>query len=176
MAATFPSGISWIEQYTTLTGKSAAFFVIGAALGEMAIPAVIGILQGHYPDLPVVLYICLGSAIFTAVLFPVMYKLATLPLQRQRKGRKSEDQKALLSSSELHDCEEENEEDDAEKWNEMDFEVVEMSDPVQESAREPCRDAAEPRGPSRVLPHGLTGEPFSASSRDSLVDLQNKGE
>nr|XP_021494428.1 sodium-dependent glucose transporter 1C-like isoform X1 [Meriones unguiculatus] len=96
MAATFPSGISWVEQYTTLTGKSTAFFVIGAALGEMAIPAVIGILQGHYPDLPVVLYVCLGSAIFTAVLFPVMYKLATLPLKRQRKGRrKSEDQKAF---------------------------------------------------------------------------------
>lgn len=154
MAATFPSGISWIEQYTTLTGKSAAFFVIGAALGEMAIPAVIGILQGHYPDLPVVLYTGLGSAIFTAVLFPVMYKLATLPLQRQRKGRKSEDQKALLSSSELHDCEEENEEDDAEKWNEMDFEVVEMSDPVQECAREPPRDVAEPRGPQLCPPAG----------------------
>lgn len=96
MATTFPSGISWIEQYTTLTGKSASFFVIGAALGEMAIPAVIGILQGHYPDLPVVLYTCLCSAIFTAVLFPVMYKLATVPLERQRKGRrKSEEQKAL---------------------------------------------------------------------------------
>lgn len=94
MAATFPSGISWIEQYTTLTGKSAAFFVIGSALGDMAIPAVIGILQGHYPDLPVVLYTCLGSAIFTAILFPVMYKLATLPLKR-------EDQKALPTSSRL---------------------------------------------------------------------------
>uniref|UniRef100_A0A8C8U4R1 Sodium-dependent glucose transporter 1-like n=1 Tax=Peromyscus maniculatus bairdii TaxID=230844 RepID=A0A8C8U4R1_PERMB len=80
MAVTFPSGVSWIEQYTTLTGKSTAFFVFGAALGEMAIPAVIGILEGHYPDLPIVLYICFASAIFTAVLFPVMYKLATLPL------------------------------------------------------------------------------------------------
>ncbi|XP_020024289.1 sodium-dependent glucose transporter 1 isoform X1 [Castor canadensis] len=129
MATTFPSGISWIEQYTTINGKSAAFFVIGAALGEMAIPAIIGILQGQYPDLPVVLYTCLGSAIFTAVLFPVMYKLATLPLDRQRKrSRKSEDQKALLSSSELHDYEEDSGEEDAEKWNEMDFEVVEMND------------------------------------------------
>ncbi|KAL6043775.1 hypothetical protein STEG23_018542 [Scotinomys teguina] len=86
MAVTFPSGISWIEQYTTLTGKSTAFFVFGAALGEMAIPAVIGILQGHYPELPVVLYICFASAISTAVLFPVMYKLATLPLDRHLKG------------------------------------------------------------------------------------------
>lgn len=171
MAATFPSGISWIEQYTTLTGKSAAFFVIGAALGEMAIPAVIGILQGQYPDLPVVLYTCLGSAIFTAVLFPVMYKLATLPLECQHKGtRKREDQKALLSSSELHDCEEENEEDDAEKWNEMDFEVVEMSDPVQESARETCRE----EGSGQVLLDGLIAEPFSANSSNSLGNHQDK--
>uniref|UniRef100_A0A8C5KX67 Sodium-dependent glucose transporter 1C-like n=1 Tax=Jaculus jaculus TaxID=51337 RepID=A0A8C5KX67_JACJA len=80
MASTFPSGVSWIEQYTTINGKSAAFFVIGGALGEMAIPAVIGSLQGQYPDLPVVLYTCLVSAVFTAILFPVMYKLATLPL------------------------------------------------------------------------------------------------
>uniref|UniRef100_A0A8C8TY21 Major facilitator superfamily domain containing 4B1 n=1 Tax=Peromyscus maniculatus bairdii TaxID=230844 RepID=A0A8C8TY21_PERMB len=94
MAVTFPSGVSWIEQYTSLSGKSTAFFVIGAALGDMAIPAVIGILQGHYPELPIVLYTCLGSAIFTAVLFPVMYKLATLPL-------KGEDQKALSISSRL---------------------------------------------------------------------------
>ncbi|XP_057619023.1 sodium-dependent glucose transporter 1A-like isoform X1 [Chionomys nivalis] len=102
MATTFPSGVSWIEQYTTLTGKSAAFFVIGASLGDMAIPAVIGILQGNYPDLPVVLYVCFASAIFTGVIFPVMYKLATLPLERQRKGkRKGEDQKALSTSSRL---------------------------------------------------------------------------
>ncbi|KAM7340595.1 hypothetical protein ACRRTK_001210 [Alexandromys fortis] len=102
MATTFPSGISWIEQYTSLTGKSAAFFVIGASLGDMAIPAVIGILQGNYPDLPVVLYVCFASAIFTGVIFPVMYKLATLPLERQRKGkRKGEDQKALSTSSRL---------------------------------------------------------------------------
>ncbi|XP_003466522.2 sodium-dependent glucose transporter 1B isoform X1 [Cavia porcellus] len=123
MAATFPSGISWIEQYTSISGKSAALFVIGAALGEMAIPAVIGILQGEFPGLPVVLYTCLGSAVFTAALFPVMYKLATLPLDRQQRAhRRSEDQKALLK-----DFEDDNEGGDAEKWNEMDFEVVDMN-------------------------------------------------
>nr|XP_021512876.1 sodium-dependent glucose transporter 1C-like isoform X1 [Meriones unguiculatus]XP_021512878.1 sodium-dependent glucose transporter 1C-like isoform X1 [Meriones unguiculatus] len=177
MAATFPSGVSWIEQYTSISGKSAAFFVIGAALGEMAIPAVIGILQGHYPDLPVVLYTGLGSAIFTAVLFPVMYKLATLPLERQRKGRrKSEDQKALLSSAELNDCEEENEEEDAEKWNEMDFEVVEMSDPVQESVRETPRGVA---GPTTEVSHhflsdALGFESSSAGRSKSPVNHQDK--
>ncbi|KFO37846.1 Sodium-dependent glucose transporter 1A, partial [Fukomys damarensis] len=101
MATTFPSGISWLEQYTSISGKSAAFFVIGACLGDMAIPAVIGILQGQYPDLPVVLYTCLGSAIFTAVLFPVMYKLATCPLDLQRKENRSENQKTLPPSSRL---------------------------------------------------------------------------
>ncbi|XP_040094420.1 LOW QUALITY PROTEIN: sodium-dependent glucose transporter 1 [Oryx dammah] len=141
MATTFPSGVSWIEQYTTIHGKAAAFFVVGAALGEMAIPAVIGILQGKYPDLPVVLYTSLGSSIATAVLFPVLYKLATLPLDRQRKEhRKSEDQKALLSTSGLNDYEEENEEDDAEKWNEMDFEVIEMNDTMRNSVIETSRN------------------------------------
>ncbi|XP_004874054.1 sodium-dependent glucose transporter 1C-like isoform X1 [Heterocephalus glaber] len=101
MATTFPSGISWLEQYTSITGKSAAFLVIGACLGDMAIPAVIGILQGEYPDLPVVMYTCLGSAIFTATLFPVMYKLATLPLDLQGKENRSENQKVLPSSSRL---------------------------------------------------------------------------
>lgn len=139
MATTFPSGISWIEQYTTIHGKAAAFFVVGAALGEMAIPAVIGILQGKYPDLPIVLYTCLGAAVATAVLFPMLYKLATLPLDRQKGHRKSEDQKALLSSSGLNDCEEENEEDDAEKWNEMDFEVIEMNDTMRNSVIETSR-------------------------------------
>ncbi|GAB1295042.1 Major facilitator superfamily domain-containing 4B5 [Apodemus speciosus] len=102
MAATFPSGISWIEQYTTLTGKSAAFILIGAALGLMATPALSGILQGHYPDLPVILYTCLGSAVLTTALFPLMYKVATLPLdQKQEKSINSEGQKILLSSSRL---------------------------------------------------------------------------
>ncbi|XP_047413429.1 sodium-dependent glucose transporter 1C-like [Sciurus carolinensis] len=89
MATTFPSGISWIEQYTTVSGKSAAFLVIGGALGEMAIPAIIGIVQGQYPDLPIVLYTCLGSAISTAVIFPVLYKLATLPPNRQQKANRN---------------------------------------------------------------------------------------
>ncbi|OBS67853.1 hypothetical protein A6R68_03606, partial [Neotoma lepida] len=173
MAATFPSGISWIEQYTTLTGKSTAFFVIGAALGEMAIPAIIGILQGHYPKLPVVLYTGLGSAIFTAILFPVMYKLATFPLGHQPKGRKSEDQRALLSSSELNDCEEENEEEDAEKWNEMDFEVVEMSDPMQESLRDTSSDILMEPTPE-VSDQFLSNAYFSVNSSNSLGNHQDK--
>ncbi|XP_004372560.3 LOW QUALITY PROTEIN: sodium-dependent glucose transporter 1 [Trichechus manatus latirostris] len=157
MATTFPSGVSWIEQYTTIRGKAAALFVTGAALGEMAIPAVIGIIQGKYPDLPVVLYVSLGSAVATAILFPVLYKLATSPLKRQQKeSRKSEDQKALLSSSGLNDCEEENDEDDAEKWNEMDFKVIEMNDTMRNSVIETSRN--------------ILMEPTSEVSNQSLSD------
>ncbi|XP_012371521.1 sodium-dependent glucose transporter 1B-like [Octodon degus] len=102
MAATFPSGVSWLEQYTSISGISAAFILIGAALGVMAIPAGAGILQGQYPDLPVVLYTCLGSTIFIIVLFAVMYKLATISVYHQpNKNIKSEKQKALSSSSRL---------------------------------------------------------------------------
>ncbi|CAH6778243.1 Naglt1 [Phodopus roborovskii] len=104
MATTFPSGIAWIEQYTSISGKSAAFILVGAALGSMATPALSGILQGHYPDLPIILYTCLGSAVFTTVLFPVMYKLATLPLHcRRKKGINSEGQKFLPSRSGLQE-------------------------------------------------------------------------
>ncbi|XP_013366296.1 PREDICTED: sodium-dependent glucose transporter 1B-like isoform X1 [Chinchilla lanigera] len=85
MAAIFPSGVSWIEQYTSISGISAAFLLIGAALGVMALPAGAGTLQGQYPDLPVVLYTCLGSTIFITVLFAVMYKLATFSVYHQRR-------------------------------------------------------------------------------------------
>jgi FHS family Na+ dependent glucose MFS transporter 1 len=87
LATMFPSGISWIEQYTTINGKSAAFLMIGAAFGVMATPAIAGVLQGQYPDLPAVLYICLGSVVLTTILFLMMYKLATLPLGRQQKRK-----------------------------------------------------------------------------------------
>ncbi|XP_019063990.1 sodium-dependent glucose transporter 1C isoform X1 [Fukomys damarensis] len=102
MASTFPSGISWLEQYTSINGISAAFILIGASLGLMAIPVGAGNLQGQYPDLPIVLYTCLGSTILTAALFPVMYKLATFSVCRQQKENiKSENWKALPSSSGL---------------------------------------------------------------------------
>lgn len=173
MATTFPSGVSWIEQYTTIHGKAAAFFVVGAALGEMAIPAVIGILQGKYPHLPVVLYTSLGAAIATAILFPVMYKLATSPLDRQRKeNRKSEDQKALLASSGLNDYEEENEDDDAEKWNEMDFEVIEMNDTMRDSVIQTSRNILmEPttEDSNQSLPNVLVFESSLANTGISPV-------
>ncbi|KAF7253402.1 Sodium-dependent glucose transporter 1 [Varanus komodoensis] len=131
MATIFPSGISWVEQYITIQGKSAALFVMGAALGEMCIPAVVGLLQGYFPTHPVLLYAALGAAVMTAVLFPVMYKLATLPCDAKLKHvGDSELQEALLSSSHLED------EEDGREWNEVDFEVIEMNDTLHNSVIE----------------------------------------
>ncbi|XP_034621750.1 sodium-dependent glucose transporter 1 isoform X3 [Trachemys scripta elegans] len=135
MATIFPSGISWIEQYTTIQGKSASLFVVGAALGEMCFPAVVGFLEGKLHNVPVMMYAALGTSVMTAVLFPVMYKLATSPSESKLKdGGGSEDQKALLSNFELNEDEED--EEDAGEWNEADFEVIEMNDTVRNSVVE----------------------------------------
>ncbi|XP_066555024.1 sodium-dependent glucose transporter 1 [Amia ocellicauda] len=135
MATTFPSGISWVEQYTTVTGRSTAVFVVGAALGEMVFPAVVGLLLGKTQDQPFLMYTALGTSTMTAILFPVMYKLATSHSSEGRKlreggrtGEDGEDRKALLDSGANEEEEEEEEEDEAEQWNDADFEVIEMDD------------------------------------------------
>ncbi|XP_028653427.2 sodium-dependent glucose transporter 1 [Erpetoichthys calabaricus] len=134
MATTFPSGISWVEQYTTVTGRSAAVFVVGAALGEMVIPAVVGYLMGILQDYPLLMYTALGTSAMTAIIFPVMYKLASASGADGRKSRDgnnlredSEDRKALLSSDSAFNGDYE-EEDEAEQWNDADFEVIEMNE------------------------------------------------
>ncbi|KAG2467934.1 sodium-dependent glucose transporter 1 [Polypterus senegalus] len=134
MATTFPSGISWVEQYTTVTGRSAAVFVVGAALGEMVIPAVVGYLMGILQDYPLLMYTALGTSAMTAIIFPVMYKLASTSGADGRKSRDgnnlredSEDRKALLSSDSAFNGDYE-EEDEAEQWNDADFEVIEMNE------------------------------------------------
>lgn len=145
MATTFPSGISWLEQYTKITGCSAAVFVVGAALGEMVIPSVVGFLLGKTQDNPVLMYTALGTSTISAILFPVMYKLASSHSSDGRKlserscsGEDSEDRKALLSSDSCLNGEEE-EEDEAEQWNDADFEVIEMNDScLMNSPNETC--------------------------------------
>ncbi|XP_060609162.2 sodium-dependent glucose transporter 1 [Anolis sagrei] len=132
LAALFPSGISWLEQYTTIQGKSATLFVMGAAMGQMCIPAAVGFLQGHYPAVPVLMYTALVSAIMTDVLFPVLYKLATSPSDPNRKGAGDRNlSEALLFNSHL-----EEEDEEVKEWNEVDFEVIEMNDMWQNSVIE----------------------------------------
>ncbi|XP_036438418.1 sodium-dependent glucose transporter 1 isoform X2 [Colossoma macropomum] len=142
MATTFPSGISWVEQYTEVTAKSAAAFVVGAALGEMVLPASLGFLLGHVRDQPLLMYLTLVTATITSILFPVMYKLASpgggaavRKLRARGRGDADEsDRQALLHSVANDDEEAEPEEDggggesEADQWNDADFEVIEMDD------------------------------------------------
>ena len=44
LASIFPTGITWAERYMHITGKATAVFVVGSALGEMAMPALTGFL------------------------------------------------------------------------------------------------------------------------------------
>ncbi|NXW62771.1 MFS4B protein, partial [Eurystomus gularis] len=153
MATIFPSGISWIEQYTVVQGKSASLFVIGAALGEMCIPAVVGYLQGRFHHVPVVMYTALVTSAMTVLLFPLMYKLANCPGESDLKEvSESEDRKALLSNSRLNEDEED--EEDAGEWNEADFEVIEMNDTLRNSVIETSRKiAGDSPGKVSLQPH-----------------------
>ncbi|CAK6968182.1 sodium-dependent glucose transporter 1 [Scomber scombrus] len=136
MATIFPSGISWLEQYTTVTGHTAAVFVVGAALGEMVLPAFLGFLMGKVQHHPLLMYLALITSTFTSILFPVMYKLASAPSGQSRKPRArgrptaddSEYRQALLDSGANDEEEDEEEENEADQWNDADFEVIEMDD------------------------------------------------
>lgn len=137
MATTFPSGISWVEQYTTVTGHTASVFVVGAALGEMVLPALVGFLLGAFPDHPLLMYLSLITATFTSIIFPVMFKLASAPSGQSRKPRirgrpdtdDSEFRQALLDSGANEEEDEDGEQDnEADQWNDADFEVIEMDD------------------------------------------------
>ncbi|XP_068264022.1 sodium-dependent glucose transporter 1 [Nyctibius grandis] len=142
MATIFPSGISWIEQYTVVQGKSASLFVIGAALGEMCIPAAVGYFQGRFHHVPVVMYTAWVTSAMTVLLFPLMYKLASSPGESDLKEMsESEDRKALLSNSGLNEDEED--EEDGGEWNEADFEVIEMNDTLRNSVIETSRKIPE---------------------------------
>ncbi|XP_024275673.1 sodium-dependent glucose transporter 1 isoform X1 [Oncorhynchus tshawytscha] len=136
MSTTFPSGISWVEQYTTVTGSSAAVFVVGAALGEMVLPALMGFLLGRIHGHPLLMYLTLATATMTSILFPFMFWLASSPSGPSRtpriRGRKepddSEYRQGLLDSGANDEEEEQQEDDEADQWNDADFEVIEMDD------------------------------------------------
>ncbi|KAJ8270776.1 hypothetical protein GJAV_G00119160 [Gymnothorax javanicus] len=188
MASTFPSGISWVEQYTTVTGRSAAVFVVGAALGEMVLPALVGFLLGRMQEHPVLMYLCLGTATVTSILFPVMYKLATSPnadpgkklrVRGKPDSDDSEYRQALLDSRGNEDEEEEESEgergangDEADQWNDADFEVIEMEDAGLLNSPSKVFLPASVTGASGDMPVGINSEPSDRSPRsDDTITL-----
>ncbi|XP_078503136.1 sodium-dependent glucose transporter 1-like [Lissotriton helveticus] len=135
LAASLPSGISWARQYTTISGKSASLFVIGSALGEMGIPVIVGFLQGKFEEFPVLMYTMLGCSVISTFLFPAMYKIATTTLERTAKHLgDGEERKALLSGPGHYEDDE-----DAQDWNEVDFDVMKMNDTRRNSVIETSR-------------------------------------
>ncbi|XP_051952015.1 sodium-dependent glucose transporter 1-like [Xyrauchen texanus] len=135
MSTIYPSGISWVEQYTTVTGRSAALFVVGAALGEMVLPALLAFLLGQVKNEPLLMYLALGTSTFTSILFPVMYKLASpggASALRKGPGRHTKDaddseyRQALLDN--VEEEEDQQNSGEADQWNDADFEVIEMDD------------------------------------------------
>lgn len=136
MAVVFPSGLSWAEQYTSVTGRTAAVLVVGAALGEMVLPVLLGFLMGRVHGEPLLMYQAVACAVFCSVLFPVMHRLVSPQrgkplLPRPEADGDGEFRQALLES-----------EDQDDQWNEADFEVIEMDDALSSPCRGPCPDGA----------------------------------
>ena len=76
LASIFPTGVTWAERYMEVTGKAASIFIVGSALGEMAIPALTGYFLEHNSFMWL-LYILLGCSIISAVLYIIMQNLAS---------------------------------------------------------------------------------------------------
>lgn len=176
MSTTFPSGIAWVEQYTTVTGRSASVFVVGAALGEMVLPALLGFLLGKVQNQPLLMYLALCTSTFTSILFPVMYKLASPggdATLRKTSGRRTKDaddseyRQALLENVEEEEQENESE---ADQWNDADFEVIEMDDANLLSS--PSKASVPPDVAASALAAHSVATPLSAPSKDTTTLAQ----
>ena len=76
MASIFPTGITWAERYMHVGSKAAAVFVVGSALGEMALPALTGLLFGSKGPMWLI-YIMLGCALTSMVIYILLQNLAS---------------------------------------------------------------------------------------------------
>ncbi|XP_061780418.1 sodium-dependent glucose transporter 1 isoform X2 [Nerophis lumbriciformis] len=121
MSSIFPSAISWLEQYTTVTGRSAATLMVGAALGEMVQPALVGFLFGKVAGHPLLMYISFVTAFIKSLIFPVMYKLVSTKTRKHHGRNPSDDRKyhqPLLDSEAVAE-----DEDESDHWTTADMEV-----------------------------------------------------
>lgn len=97
--------MSWVEQYTPVTGRTAAVLVVGAALGEMVLPVLLGFLMGRVSGVPLLMYQALACAIFCSILFPAMYRLAVASGARTQGSGEREFCQALLQPDNSEDFE-----------------------------------------------------------------------
>jgi FHS family Na+ dependent glucose MFS transporter 1 len=107
MASIFPAGISWVERYVHVTGKAAAVFVVGSALGEMVLPFLTGFLVTSLHPMWL-MYIELVGILANVVLFIVMWKLAYSVGERYQKLSVGDDTQPLTTT---HVDDDDNDED-----------------------------------------------------------------
>ena len=76
MASLFPAGISWLESHAPVTGSMASFLIVGAAVGEMAVPLLLGNLFTSDIGPMSLMYIMFVISVLTAVIFGATVYLA----------------------------------------------------------------------------------------------------
>ena len=85
MAAVFPSTMTWAESFMHISGRTASVLVVGASLGEMTIPLIVGtLMEREGPDVFV-------EAIFVIIVLTIIIFIATSVLARRHKQEQVND-------------------------------------------------------------------------------------
>lgn len=95
MASIFPSGLSWAERYIKVTGKAAAIFVVGSALGEMVLPALTGYIF-FYRGAIWLMYVLLVASFASAVVFVSLMNITCSVGERYSKIPNQDEDMQLL--------------------------------------------------------------------------------
>ena len=105
MASIFPSGVSWAEEYITVTGKAAMVFVVGASTGEMLCPLLVGqFIEINPMNL---MYFCVFAVTLSILNFiALIYVTSSRGKRLQAEGtlvRRQEELAGLIDSSDESD-------------------------------------------------------------------------
>lgn len=95
MASIFPSGLSWAERYIKVTGKAAAIFVVGSAVGEMVLPALTGYIFASRGAIWL-MYVLLVASFASAVVFVILMNIACSVGERYSKVPNQDEDMQLL--------------------------------------------------------------------------------
>ncbi|KAK6191355.1 hypothetical protein SNE40_003069 [Patella caerulea] len=76
MSSIFPTGISWADHYSPLTGKATAVLIVGSALGEMLIPVITSYFYENESQM-VLMYMMLAMSIISVIIYIIMQRVAS---------------------------------------------------------------------------------------------------
>ena len=97
MASIFPSGVSWAEEYITITGKAAMVFVVGASTGEMLCPMIVG--QFIEADPMNLMYFILCAAVLSSLNFVVLSCVSNSKGTRLNRSDYQQELEGLMGSA-----------------------------------------------------------------------------